>query len=266
MVKYRSSSAKKPAVESRMRLQKFIAHCGVASRRKAEELITSGKVRVNGNVVTELGTSVNPQKDRVQVRNKSISMPHLGVLLFYKPRGVVSTLSDPEGRPNLSDYLTKHFASYFPVGRLDFDSSGLMILTNDGEMAERLMHPRYEFERTYLARVAGSVSHSVLEKLARGVRLVDGPAKAQARIVAPPRDVRRPGAREPEEVSTWIEITVGEGRNRLVRRIMERVEHPVIKLRRIAHGPFHIGKLKPGQMRQLTQEEYERIRRKIVRN
>lgn len=248
-----------------VRLQKFLAQCGIASRRKSEELIVAGKVRVNGEVITELGTSIDPSRDRIQVRNKSITVAPRGVLLLYKPRGVVSTMSDPEGRPSIADYLTKHHKSYFPVGRLDWESSGLMILTNDGELAERLMHPRYGLSRTYLARVEGSITQATIQKLDKGVRLVDGMASAKVRLIEPPRDVRRKGAREPETASSWLEISVEEGRNRLVRRMMDKVGHSVIKLRRTAHGPFKLGKLRPGQIRVLPQDEYEKLRRAVVK-
>jgi 23S rRNA pseudouridine2605 synthase len=263
---YKSQRRSKPKAEpvaradGRIRLNRYLAQCGAASRRKADELIAAGKVTVNGLVVRELGSSIDVKSDSVKVKNRAVSPPHRGAVVFYKPRGVVSTLNDPEGRPSISDYLTKHYRSYYPVGRLDYDSSGLMILTNDGDLADRLLHPRYGHERTYLTRVEGSVSQSVLDKLARGVRLQDGIVKAEVRFVAPPADARRAGAKEPESKSTWLEITVLEGRNRLVRRMMEEVRHPVVKLRRISHGPFKLGKLKPGEMRQLTEKEFERIR------
>ncbi len=256
----------KPTVAEtgRVRLNRFLSQCGIASRRKADELISAGKVTVNGNTVRELGVTIDPKTDRVKVRNRSISQPHTGALVFYKPRGVVSTMNDPEGRPSVSDYLTKHYRSYFPVGRLDYDSSGLLILTNDGDLAERLLHPRYGHARTYLVRVEGSVTQATLDKLARGVRLKDGMVKATARFVAPPADARRPGAREPEEKSTWLEVTVIEGRNRLVRRMMDEVRHSVVKLRRIAHGPFKLGKLGPGEMRHLTEKEFDRVRQTVM--
>ena len=264
--KRRSTPSAQPVAreDGRIRLNRYLAQCGTASRRKADELIAAGKVTVNGLVVRELGSSIDVKVDSVKVKNKVISPPHRGAVVFYKPRGVVSTLSDPEGRPSISDYLTKHYRSYYPVGRLDYDSSGLMILTNDGDLADRLLHPRFGHERTYLTRVEGTVSQAVIEKLARGVRLMDGIVKADVRFVAPPPDARRAGAKEPESKSTWLEITVLEGRNRLVRRMMEEVRHPVVKLRRVAHGPFKLGKLKPGEMRQLTEKEFERIRYAVM--
>jgi 23S rRNA pseudouridine2605 synthase len=151
-----------------VRLQKFLAECGVGSRRKMEQFIKEGRVRVNGQVVTELGRKIDPSVDQVEVNRRPVRPAPKGVLLLNKPRGVVSTLSDPEGRRTVSEFVTKHYASYFPVGRLDWDSTGLMVLTNDGEMAERLMHPRFGFERVYEARVEGSVPQAALDKLRKG--------------------------------------------------------------------------------------------------
>ncbi len=244
--------AKPAAADGKMRLQKFISQCGIASRRAAEELIIEGKVKVNGRIISELGKSIDPRVDRVQVRNKFLQAPERGILLFNKPKGVVSTLSDPEGRPCIADYLTKHYQSYFPVGRLDWDSTGLMVLTNDGELAERLMHPRYEFPRIYQARIEGSISESTIAKMRRGVTLADGPARGDAKILMNDKD------------ATWVEVSVKEGRNRLVRRLMDKVGHPVMKLKRVLYGPFTLGKIKPGELRKLTQAEYEKIRFKVI--
>lgn len=235
-----------------VRLQKFLAECGVASRRKAEELIVAGKVRVNGKTITQLGSKVDPGKDTIYVSNKPVHKPAKGVLLFCKPKEVVSTLKDPEGRPCVGDYLSKNYRSYFPVGRLDWDTSGLMVLTNDGELAEKLMHPRFEWERVYRVKVEGSVSEQLCQKMAVGVKLIDGVAKAKSKIVSQ------------EGKSTWLEVIVTEGRNRLVRRLMDKVKHPVIKLQRVAYGPFHIGKLKPGEMMKLSQRQYDSYRDRII--
>jgi 23S rRNA pseudouridine2605 synthase len=235
----------------KIRIQKYLSECGICSRRAAEELMLSGKVKVNGAIIKELGTKIDPTVDRVQVRNKFITAPHKGILLFYKPRAVVSTLSDPEGRKTIADYLTKQYVSYYPVGRLDYDSTGLVVLTNDGELAERLMHPRYGLERMYLVRVEGKVSEATIKKVARGVTLADGPARAVIEI-----EEERPD-------STWLKVKVTEGRNRLVRRIMERVGNPVMKLKRVMHGPFKLGRLRPGAIQKLTEREYYYFRAKV---
>ncbi len=235
-----------------VRLQKFLAECGVGSRRKMEQFITEGRVQVNGKVVNQLGAKVDPYVDKIEVNRRVVHAAPKGIMLLNKPRGVVSTLSDPEGRRTVADFLTKHYRSYFPVGRLDWDSTGLMVLTNDGEMAEMLMHPRFEFERIYWARVEGSVSEDVLAKLARGVKLSDGVVKAQGSIL------------RSDEKSTWVEISIHEGRNRVVRRVFDKLGYPVMKLKRTQYGPFRLGKLEAGQVRVLTLKEYQQVRRKVL--
>ena len=235
-----------------VRLQKFLAECGVGSRRKMEQFIKEGRVRVNGQVVTELGRKIDPSVDQVEVNRKPVRPAPKGILLLNKPRGVVSTLSDPEGRRTVSEFVTKHYASYFPVGRLDWDSTGLIILTNDGEMAEKLMHPRFGFERVYEARVEGSVPQAALDKLRKGIRLSDGLVQAEATIMSN------------DENTTWVEVRIKEGRNRVVRRVFEKLGHSVMKLKRTVYGPFKIGRLQVGQVRVLTAREYLQVRRKVM--
>lgn len=236
-----------------VRLQKFLSECGVASRRASETLIQEGKVKVNGNIVTELGTKVVPGKDQVRVRNKIIIPARKGVILLHKPKGVVSSLSDPEGRRCLADFITKPYRSYFPVGRLDWDSTGLIVLTNDGELAERLMHPRYGFERKYHVRVEGHPTDKTLRRIERGVNLPDGIVTANVRVL------------EKDDKSMWLEIIITEGRNRVIRRLMEHLRHHVIKLQRISHGPFELGRIKAGGMRHLTEREYLRAKSRVMR-
>jgi len=238
---------------SEVRLQKFLAECGVGSRRKMEQFIIEGRVRINGQVVTELGRKIDPEVDRIEVNRRPVHAAPKGIMLLNKPRGVVSTLSDPEGRRSVADYLTKHYRSYFPVGRLDWDSTGLMVLTNDGEVAERLMHPRYGFERVYHARVEGSMPAELLNKLEHGLRLSDGVVKAKGSIL------------RTDENSTWVEVQIHEGRNRVVRRLFEKLGHPVMKLKRTVYGPFKLGRLQVGQVRVLTRKEYEEARVKVLR-
>jgi pseudouridine synthase len=217
-----------------------------------EEFIVRGRVRVNGQVVTELGRKIDPDHDRIEVNRKPIHAAPKGIMLLNKPRGVVSTLSDPEGRRSIADFLTKKQTSYFPVGRLDWDSTGLMVLTNDGEVAERLMHPRFGFERVYEARVEGAIGQGLLDKLARGIKVSDGMIRATAEIMHTEGD------------STWVEVRIREGRNRIVRRIFDKLGHPVMKLKRTVYGPFKLGRLQVGQVRTLTQDEYEQVRRKVM--
>jgi pseudouridine synthase len=219
-----------------------------------EQFITEGRVRINGQVVTELGRKIDPETDRVEVNRRPVHAAPKGIMLLNKPRGVVSTLNDPEGRRSVADFLTKHYRSYFPVGRLDWDSTGLMVLTNDGEIAERLMHPRFGFERVYHARVEGAVPVELLNKLEQGIRLSDGVVKANGSIL------------RNDDASTWIEVRIHEGRNRVVRRLFEKLGHPVMKLKRIVYGPFKLGRLQVGQVRVLTQKEYEDARMKVLRS
>ena len=236
-----------------VRLHKYLAQCQVASRRRSEELIIGGQVFVNGRRITELGTSIDPVKDKVRVGRREIRPAALGIILLHKPKGVVSTMSDPEGRPTVAMYLSSHYRGYFPVGRLDFDSSGLVVMTNDGEMAQRLLHPRYGFERIYELEILGRISDGEIGQLSRGVKLEDGLVRAQADIFA--GDAR----------CTSLRIVVKEGRNRIVRRLIERFGCKVLKLKRIAHGPFRLGRLRNGQIRKLTEKEYRAVRNKVMR-
>ncbi|MCB0310491.1 MAG: rRNA pseudouridine synthase [Bdellovibrionales bacterium] len=234
------------------RLHKYLAECGVASRRRAEELISAGKVAVNGVVVTKLGVKIDPERDQIRVEGKPVRPAEKGIMLFNKPRGVVSTMRDPQGRRNISDFLTKRYRSYFPVGRLDTDTSGLMILTNDGDLAERLLHPRHEIDRIYLAKVRGSLASDTIQKLEKGVTLADGIARAWVSIEGE--------LNERGEKYSHLLVTVREGRNRLVRRILDKVGHPVLELKRISHGPFKLGRMKSGEIQKLSNRQYMALR------
>lgn len=235
------------------RLQKFLAGCGLGSRRACEDLITAGRVSVNGVKVTELGSKVEPARDKVVVDGALVRQEPKGILLLHKPKNVVSTMSDPEGRPTVADYLTRNDRSYFPVGRLDFESEGLVIMTNDGELADQLLHPRYQIARVYAVQVAGRVPDGVFEKLERGLKLEDGLARGKVGFV------------EDKGEFTLFELTVLEGRNRLVRRMCEAVGFPVVRLVRSAHGPFSLGSLRPGQKRRYTEREYQQAVAKVAK-
>ena len=204
-------------------------------------------------MVTELGTKANPRTDRIAVdgRQLPVAAEHLYILL-HKPVGVVTTLADPEGRPTVRDLLTGVRARVFPVGRLDYHSSGLLLLTNDGELALRLMHPRYGVQKTYRVKVKGTPTAEVIGQLARGVLLEEGPtAPAAVRMV------------RSSEGKSWLEITVSEGRKREVRRMCEHVGHKVEKLTRVRLGPLYLGNLPPGQYRLLTERELYQLRRAV---
>ncbi len=228
-----------------VRLQKVLAGAGVASRRASEGIIASGRVEVNGVLVTELGTRVNPAVDVIRVDGSRIPTARRHTyLVLNKPRGVVSTMSDPRGRENLQDYLPKGSPRLFHVGRLDTDTEGLILLTNDGEFTHRLTHPSWEIPKVYLAEVEGSITQATLRKLRAGVTLDDGPIKPDnAKLVT--RTAHR----------TLIELTLHEGRNRIVRRLMDAVGHPVTRLSRTAIGPVQLGKLSLGGTRELSRQE-----------
>jgi pseudouridine synthase len=233
------------------RLQKVLAHAGVASRRAAERLIAEGRVSVNGTVVAELGTKVDPVRDAIKVDGKRVGAAPSGrtYLVLHKPRGVVTTLSDPEGRPTVKDFLRGVKARVYPVGRLDYHSEGLLILTDDGALARDLMHPSRGVEKTYLAKVKGQPEPDVLSRLCRGIPL-DGRRTGPARV----RVVRRGD-------NAWLEITIGEGRNRQVRRMFQAVGHPVQRLRRVAYGGVLLGRLPVGHLRPLHEAEVEQLAR-----
>lgn len=233
-----------------IRLQKLIAGTGIASRRKAEQLIASGRVTVNGKVVTELGTKVDSARDHVKVDGKHLTEAQPFVyLMLNKPKHVVSTLDDPGGRETVKDFLRGVSVRVFPVGRLDFDGEGLMLLTNNGDVAQALLHPRYHVPKTYLIKVKGVLTDEEIKKLEQGVRLEDGMTSP-----ASVKKVRK------VEANSWLEITIREGRKHQVKRMLEAVGHPVIKLLRIKMGPLTLGNLEPGEYRFLTDREANALR------
>jgi 23S rRNA pseudouridine2605 synthase len=227
------------------RLQKYLARSGIASRRGAEEMIKQGLVRVNGQVVTEMGIQVEPGKDKIEVQNKVVQPEEKKVyLLFNKPLRVVTTLADPQGRTKVIDFCQGVKERVYPVGRLDYNTEGLLLLTNDGELAYRLTHPRYQVAKTYLVSLQGYVVNHVLKKLEKGVELEDG--------ITQPAVVK---VLQKEQAETIIELTIKEGRNRQVRRMCEKIGHPVIFLKRIAFAGLKLGDLATGQYRYLNELE-----------
>src|SRR5438132_8908110 len=231
------------------RLQKILAHAGVASRRKSEELIEAGRVTVNGKVVRELGSKADLNQDLVQVDGRTIREEQDKVYyVLYKPAGTVTTLSDPEGRLTITTYLQHVPERVYPVGRLDYDVEGALIVTNDGDLAFSMMHPRFGVRRTYLAKVHGVPTREQIERLRSGVRLEDGRARAlEAEIQS----------RTPK--NTWVRVVVAEGRQHLVKRLMEAVGAPVQKLFRADYGGIAVAGMRPGEVRQLTRAEVERL-------
>lgn len=228
-----------------IRLQKVLAAAGIASRRASEILIDEGRVEVNGKVVIEQGMRVNPETDHIRVDGSRIPPPRRHMyLVLNKPRGVVSTMDDPEGRPTLSDYLPRTKERLFHVGRLDTETEGLIILTNDGEFAHRLAHPSYEVPKTYHVQAAGVMDNRTLKRLEKGVTLEDGPVKPdKVKLISR------------SQSKTLLEITLHEGRNRVVRRMMDTVGHPVDRLGRTRIGPVRLGTLPVGETRELSREE-----------
>ncbi|PFG31091.1 pseudouridine synthase [Paramicrobacterium agarici] len=229
-----------------VRLQKVLAAAGVASRRVCEQLIADGRVSVNGAVVTVLGTRIDPSEDQVAVDGKAVQLDATKrYVMLNKPRGIVSSMRDEQGRPDLSRFTSHMDERLFNVGRLDVETSGLLILTNDGEIAHVLAHPSFGVAKTYVAKVRGSVEPRTLTELKSGITLDDGLIAVDA--------VRVIDAQGAE--SSLVELTIHSGRNRIVRRMMAAVGHPVIDLVRRSFGPLHLGTLRAGQMRELTKDE-----------
>jgi 23S rRNA pseudouridine2605 synthase len=236
-------------VTSRIRLHKYLAEAGIASRRRSEKLIAEGQVSVNGIRMTSMGCVIDPVRDEVCVGRKVVRPQKKGVMLLNKPVGTISTMNDPEGRPCLASYITKKYSSYAPVGRLDGESSGLVIFTNDGELAEWLLHPRYQIPRVYEVVVRGLLPRELPDRFLQGILLDDGEAFGKLEML---------GSRAGTSRSR---IVVYEGRNRLVRRMFAAVSHPVLELHRVQHGPFHLGRLRTGEQFHLPLKRYRELRR-----
>ena len=232
------------------RIQKILSQAGVASRREAERMILERRVMVNGRVVDTLGSKADPSKDHIKIDGKRIGRFDSKVsLLLNKPRNYLSTVEDPHERPTVMDLCKVVRQRVYPVGRLDFDAEGLLILTNDGELANILTHPRFEVPRTYLAKVIGVPDENELTRLKRGVMLEDGRARVVSCLVI-----------SEKEKHSWVRVVVTEGRNHLIKRIFSAIGHPVLKLKRVEFGPIQLGNLPIGQFRYLTVEEIEKIR------
>ncbi len=252
-----------------IRLQKIIAQAGIASRRKAEELIASGRVAVNGHVITQLGSKADPERDRITLDARPLRRrAEMQYWLFHKPRGVVSTLDDPQHRRHLGEWFpARRGERLYPVGRLDYHSEGLMLVTNDGVLAERVMKAGAAFAKTYWVKVSGRPSEAQLERLRRGVVL---PEATHARRTAPAGLRWLPAAAggEPRrsQANPWLEVTLTEGRKNQIRRMFASIGHPVEKLKRVRIGTLSLGKLPPGEMRPLEAGEVERMFKALSSN
>jgi 23S rRNA pseudouridine2605 synthase len=232
-----------------MRLNQFLARAGVCSRRGGDELIRRGAVTVNGEIIKDLGRQVVPEKDAVKVDGKRVFTENTQYFLYNKPEGVMSTMEDPEGRKHLGDVVrTLGGGRLYPVGRLDYNTAGLLLLTNDGDLTQRLLHPKFQVARTYSAKIQGILTKDEFAKLAAGVRLEDGWAKAEVTPVLK------------MQTNSYVDVTVREGRNRLVRRMFEAMGHPVVKLKRVAFGPLVLGPLTTGEVRRMTPEEVKELK------
>jgi 23S rRNA pseudouridine2605 synthase len=235
------------------RLQKILSKCGIASRRKAEEMILEGQVTVNG-VTATLGMKADLEKNHIKVKGKLIrSFGPKVYLMFNKPNKCITSMHDPEGRPTVKDFLKGVKANVFPVGRLDYNSEGLLIMTNDGELANAILRPKNKIPKTYLVKIDGILEDKDILKLERGIKLEDG--------VTAPAKIKRI---KKTEANSWIEITVHEGRKRQIRRMLEKLRHPVIKLRRIKINGIELGRLLPGAYRYLTSEEIKRLKKEVI--
>lgn len=228
-----------------MRLQKFMARCGVASRRKSETIIEEGRVRVNGSIVTELGIKIDKDDDIIEVDDKKIQLEEDYVyILLNKPVGYITTVEDEFGRKKVLDLLEDIEKRVYPVGRLDYDTSGFLLLTNDGDLAYKLTHPKYEVDKKYIARVEGIPCESKLEQFRTGLEIEDYvTSKAKVRIV------------NKSKKNSDLEVIIHEGRNRQVRKMCAKIGHPVLKLKRIEMGEVKLGNLKEGRWRHLTSKE-----------
>ena len=243
---------------NQQRLQKIVAAAGITSRRKAEELITSGRVQVNGQTVTELGSKADPERDHIRVDGKLLKKPQqFRYFMLNKPKGVVTTVSDPEGRPTVMKFFARAGARVFPVGRLDYQSEGLLLMTNDGDLANTLTSAASHVEKTYLVKVSGKPTEQALEQLRHGVMIERGRrGEREGRVMTQPAKISL--VRDTD--NPWFEVVLIEGKNREIRKMFEEVGHFVEKVRRVGFGPLILD-VPPGEMRELNEEEVGQLKR-----
>jgi pseudouridine synthase len=237
-----------------MRLNQFLSRAGVTSRRGADRLIQSGQVSVNAKTITELGTQINPEKDRVKVSGKRVQLEEFKYFIFHKPQGMISTLKDPQERQSFETIVESVGTRVVPVGRLDYNTEGLILLTNDGELVHRFLHPKFQVPRKYHVKVKGILTPEEFEKIKKGIHLEDGKVYAEVKPL------------HKLEKNSELEVVVREGRNHLIRRLMLALGHPVIKLTRIGLGPLVLGALPKGQYRRLYPDEVKLLKAWVVKN
>lgn len=244
------------------RLQKIIASAGIASRRHAEQMIEQGRVSVNGQIVSELGSKADAERDHIRVDGKLLHGPERHVyVVVNKPKGYVTTVTDPEGRPTIMDLVPRVRTRVYPVGRLDYNSEGLLLLTNDGELAQKLTHASSHLPKTYVVKVSGQPGEEAIERLRRGIVLSPEPrpGKTSRRDEKPVKTAPAKIRQIREGDNPWYEVTLIEGRNRQIRRMFEQVGHHVEKIRRVKYGPLELD-VEPGKYRELTRQEVERLK------
>jgi 23S rRNA pseudouridine2605 synthase len=252
-VERQASNRPSPKTDGRIRLNKYLADCGIASRRAADQIIADGEITINGKKVYELGVKVDPRQDRILYKGKPLQATNQFVYYaFNKPRSVVTSTVDPQGRPTVIDFFPKSKFRLFPVGRLDWDSEGLIFITNDGEFAQRVIHPHEHVPKTYHVKLNGIPNDIHLDKLKKGVSIVGGKVAAL--------HIRR--MQKSTDTKGWIEITIGEGKNHQIRLMFAKIGFDVIKLRRVAIGEFKLGSLEPGKHKELTHEDLSKIFKK----
>jgi 23S rRNA pseudouridine2605 synthase len=248
-------SAATPPPAARIRLQKFLASCGLGSRRACEEYITAGRVTVDGQLISQLGATVDPSSQRIELDGQALRIERKKYYALNKPRGVVCTNRDPSGRPRIIDLFPTGGPRLFPVGRLDEESEGLIVVTNDGDLSQKLAHPKYRIYRTYHVHVAGVPNRPTLDSLREGAHFSDGYFRVHSAKI-----LRKQGQ------SSFVELTLAEGQNREVRRLLARAGHKVMRLKRVSFGPIQLGRLKPGEFRELTRTELEELLSMVSRN
>lgn len=235
-----------------VRLNKLIADSGLASRREADRMIEDGQVSVNGKRVYELGVKVDPSQDRVLVNGKPLRTHIMKIYMaFHKPKGVLTTMEDPHGRPCVADYLSKVPVRVFPVGRLDWDSEGLLLLTNDGDFAQKVSHPKSEVTKTYFVKINGQLRPEQIQKLLRGVSIIGGKVKA--------KNLEKIKRRDASDKYDWCKIVITEGKNRQIRQMFAKIGYDVLKLQRVAIGRFTLGRLERGEVAYVNENSLDKI-------